>query len=125
MIPILTCCEASRNYPTVTFTVDFGEKSEDGKGYWYVRSNSKLEDYYRPSEAKMDPSWYENRPHAKFCPYCGTPVPKMRRKDPAPKTLTVVTDGGYYCDTCSERLNCCMCDPLSSAFEPVREKKRS
>ena len=121
MIPLPMCCEAARKWPAVTFSVDSGGDAGDSHtdpGRWWVSQHRELDltlssvtrHRYAPADAFPPP---------KFCPYCGTPLPEMRRKDPMPPTVCRVTDGGYYCDTCHERLNCCLCDPPSSAFEPV------
>lgn len=115
MCPSPQCCEAIRIYPAVAFTVDYDRDGDSHKatGRWYVKPVELI-----PEVADwrlLDP---DLRPVPQFCPYCGTPLPKMRRKDPVPKTVCRVTDGGYYCDTCRERLDYCLCDPLSSAFEP-------
>jgi len=56
-------------------------------------------------------------PEAKFCTFCGEALPKMVRKATPPIPLCIVTDGGYYCDTCKQRLPC-TCLPPSAAFEP-------
>ena len=69
--------------------------------------------------AASDPNYYAGAyPEPKFCPYCGTALPKLVRKKPMPKNICRVTDGGYYCSTCRERLDNCLCDPPASAFEP-------
>ena len=45
----------------------------------------------------------------KFCPHCGETLPDVAF-DPDPNVkYTVVTDSGYYCDTCNERLSYCTC----------------
>lgn len=118
MVPVPTCCEAAQKYPTISFSVEYGdgEDSHKTEGRWYVATLQELSQ----SRAVEDPDYYRNGlPEPKFCPYCGTALPTMKRKNPMPKTVCRVTDGGYYCSTCKERLNCCLCDPLSSAFEPV------
>lgn len=53
------------------------------------------------------------------CPFCCVPLPLMRRKLQSSASLCRITDGGYYCATCRERLHVCLCDPLESAFEPL------
>lgn len=121
LIPVPQCCEASRDFPTVTFSVDYADNipSDKGPGKWHVTRSTPLEEYYRDRD---DPGWWGRIPEPKFCPYCGTPLPKMRRKDPPPKTVCLITDGGYYCARCKDRLDSCLCDPISFAFEPVLKK---
>lgn len=127
MIPLPTCCEAATKYPAVTFQVDFQDPDEDaefdeekppftGKGRWYVI----LSDTFKQERAAQYEDYYRTpHPEPKFCPYCGAGLPKMVLKDPVPETVCRVLDGGYYCSTCRDRLNECVCDPPSSAFEPV------
>ena len=117
MIPTPTCCKAARKYPAVTYKVNVydGEDSHKAKGQWTIALHSELS----RSRSMGDRSYYKRRPEPKFCPYCGTPLPEMKRKSPVPKTVCRVTDGGYDCDTCKESLNTCLCDPIESAFEPV------
>lgn len=66
----------------------------------------------------------QTMPEPTHCPFCGTPLPKMVRKDPIPPHICRVTDGGYYCDTCKQRLNACICDPPEAAFEPEPEPEQ-
>lgn len=128
MIPLPMCCENARKYPVVTFSVDETDPEEEddepeegdalpplkATADWYIEVADKFlsvrrsehEDYYSVP-------W----PSPKFCPYCGASLPKMRLKDPVPETICRVLDGGYYCSTCDDRLNECMCDPQSSAYE--------
>ena len=46
-----------------------------------------------------------------FCPYCGTKLPTPVKTTPLLHPIRKVTDGGYYCDTCGDRLACCRCWP--------------
>lgn len=39
------------------------------------------------------------------CPFCGADVPPIRVSSNPPKYVCLITDGGYYCSTCDERLN--------------------
>ncbi len=112
MIPVPMCCEAAQRYPAISFSVDYGDgDSNEAPGGWYIAKNRELE--------TRGPDHHREPPAPKFCPYCGTSLPVMRRKVPAPKTVCRIIDGGYYCNTCRERLGGCLCDPLSSAFEVV------
>lgn len=113
------CCEAVVKYPPIHFYVDCYDDSNLSDGKWYTATNGKLTDHER-SKSKDVIVYIKNRPEPKFCPYCATPLPKMVRKNPAPEGICTVSDGGYYCDTCSERLNGCRCLPMSAAFEPER-----
>jgi hypothetical protein len=118
-IPVPPCCTEARRYPTIVFAVRYGEEipSNQATGRWEAAVHPRA-----VSEKAKDAAWYENYPEPKFCPFCGTRVPKMVRKDPPPTNICLVQDGGYYCSTCKERLNDCVCDPLSSAFEPEHEE---
>jgi hypothetical protein len=118
LVPRPTCCEAAKNYPAVTFQVADVEGKRPTRGYWHAHMSEPLA---RRSAIGPDGSvWLSAMPVAKFCPFCGTALPKMVLKDPIPKTVCVVLDGGYYCSTCKDRLSSCLCDPQASAFEPKR-----
>lgn len=54
------------------------------------------------------------------CPFCSADLPELRLKARPPKRITTVIDGGYYCATCAERLNCCECAPPDRLWEVVR-----
>jgi hypothetical protein len=107
-LPLPTCCEAAKNYPTITF----GVNSDTGVGKWYAQLYRELTQYLSLKEG-----WWDNMPDPKFCPYCGTGLPNMVRKNPVPEDICTITDGGYYCDTCKERLQSCICLPPEAAFE--------
>jgi hypothetical protein len=59
----------------------------------------------------------------KFCPYCGTTLPEIRPRAKPYKNVCKVTDGGYYCDTCEERLMGCKCHPPECAWEVVGDEE--
>jgi hypothetical protein len=114
MIPVPQCCLASRKHPAVIFTVAYDEgDSHKAPGYWTINVFDKLVQAINPNWAKGP------LPRPKYCPYCGKALPQMRRKNPIPPTVCRVVDGGFYCSTCRNRLQACLCDPLSFAFEPV------
>lgn len=53
-----------------------------------------------------------------YCPFCGKKLPEIRPRQKKMK-VCVVTDGGYYCDTCGNRLHACRCPPPEFAWEPT------
>lgn len=53
---------------------------------------------------------------AKFCPHCGTSVPDVEPSGD-PRKICEYSDGGYYCDTCQERLMSCRCMPSVYAWK--------
>jgi hypothetical protein len=63
----------------------------------------------------------DKAPDPKFCPFCGTPLPKLVKKKRPPK-VQLVEDGGYYCSTCGERIRSCECPYPEQAYEPERKK---
>jgi hypothetical protein len=109
-IPRLECCEEARVHPAIVFTVRVDPDSITGKAWWRTSYHTDL----------APDGHYDTDPEGRFCPFCGKPVPKMRRKNPPPAPLCVITDGGYYCDTCG-RSRDCLCLPPAAAFEPVPE----
>lgn len=107
-IPKPGCCEAMRLHPAVTFVVDDMPDSRTGRGWWrarYYDQRAPIDHHHTPAEAS-------------FCPFCGKGLPKMRRKNPVPADVCVINDGGYYCSTCRERLQACICLSPAAAFEP-------
>jgi hypothetical protein len=55
-----------------------------------------------------------------YCPCCGKKLPKVRLRKNQPKKIVVISDGGYYCDTCGERLTNCWCSPPEHRWESVK-----
>lgn len=81
---------------------------------------------------KTPPGWYLLSPkggsrhaalmseiEAKCCPFCGKPLPALKLRAEPPEKVVSITDGGYYCDTCHERLECCVCANPVWLWEPV------
>jgi hypothetical protein len=132
MLPVPACCEAARSDPAIVFYVNvYGEDSSEVEGHWELKTHEKLVRLREGAgrarmalEGRHVDRIFTSPPEPKFCPYCGAPLPKMRRKNPAPENVCRVEDGGYHCSTCKERLHACLCDPPETAFEfedgPVR-----
>lgn len=119
-VPRLGCCDAIQEYPVISFTARLGEDGKlTGSGDWTVRVSDKFWNEYNGGHYR---DYVQGMPAVEYCPFCATPVPVMALKNPLPVTICRVTDGGYYCDNCNERLDTCLCDPPSSAFEPCIEE---
>lgn len=117
-IPRPNCCDAIQKYPVITFVVGIGGDTTENQGHW----RTKVEEGFWYKFYTGDLTRYLKRmPDPEYCPFCGTHVPNMVRKNPPPPNICRVTDGGYYCDTCHERLDGCICNPPESAFEPCIE----
>lgn len=114
-LPLPTCCKQTQSYPAVHLSVSEVEVGVPETAVWYP----VLVDSLPPDNEREPGPWYKSLPEAHFCPYCGKALPKMQRKATPPLPLRVFTDGGYYCDTCGERGNGCVCFPREAAFEPV------
>lgn len=115
-IPHLTCCEAIQEYPVITFIVPIGkDDTSKAPGRWVVRVDERFWNEYTGGHFR---EYVEGMPEPEYCPFCSSEIPKMTRKNPPPPDICRVTDGGFYCDTCHERLDGCICDPPSAAFEP-------
>jgi len=56
---------------------------------------------------------------AKVCSFCAAPVPEIE-KVVVDGPVARVSDGGYYCDTCGERLMCCDCHPPTWEWRPKK-----
>lgn len=93
-------------------------------------------DYYDASEDRGEPSlrwvifglkrhpsfpslWLKGRAcvEMKCCPFCGKKMPELEKAFP-PGPICKVTDGGYHCDTCGERLQDCQCYGAESCWKP-------
>lgn len=87
------------------------EGSSPLSGFWKLRVDIHFQLLFKHT--------FDNIPIVRFCPYCGQKLPKMVLKKAPPQNshLCTVTDGGYYCDTCNERLDACICDPVSILLE--------
>ena len=62
------------------------------------------------------PGWFFQGYPIKFCPFCGQNPGEVVRNPTPPEPICRITDGGYYCDTCKERLRGCFCNPPSCLF---------
>jgi hypothetical protein len=114
--PKLTYCDVARGFHAVAFFADMTYEAPPEGGRWRMREHDSLGEERR----MRDPDWHKKEvPGARFCPFCGALTPEMRLRAKPPPDLCVVTDGGYYCDTCGERLRSCRCLPPEAAFEEV------
>lgn len=111
-LPRPTCCQESRDYPAAIFQLSvYDGDSREAEGSWLAPLVKAFE------TQRLRRRDFNNPPEAKFCTYCGTALPEMKRKAEFPTYTCVVTDGGYYCDTCKERLHACRCLPPEHAWE--------
>jgi hypothetical protein len=112
-IPVPTCCSDAQHFPAVFFSVNcfYEEDEETLYGTWRVRLHDEL---FTARNGNLRPT----APAPKFCPFCGTALPKMQLKEGGLGNVCQTSDGNY-CDTCKERLQNCTCDPMESAYEPV------
>jgi hypothetical protein len=113
-IPIPKCCEEQRARPTIMAMIDFGDDDDTSllEPKWFVARLKTFDTVRYHEDRNAIPS---NEP--RFCPYCGTQLPRLVRKKKPPKKLCRVVDGGFYCDNCKERLNECSCYPPEAAWE--------
>ncbi len=113
-MPRLTCCEASKTHPIVLFMTD-----RHGPPKWTAEIFLKAaQDHVNT----MGRDWFEKTPEVKHCPYCGTPVPEMQKKEPPPKHTQEPNEDD--CLTCKEELMYCLCWPHETAYEPVPATKK-
>lgn len=74
------------------------------KPIWLVRTSKQWE-HERLEKAETAETV------ASHCPFCGQKVPDVRLRANPPKRVCTIVDGGYYCNTCGERLDGCRCAP--------------
>lgn len=112
------CCEAAQKYPTIVFRLNGYDDTETSEGYWQGTLVDHAYEYFKEKDDDYG-DWSDEKPDVKFCPYCGKSLPKMVRTKPGPdQKICKITDGGYYCDTCGERCDNCICDLAESVFVP-------
>jgi hypothetical protein len=115
-IPRPTCCESAFLYPAIVFSVNVQDPPEEQRGRWYAHTGER-----GPGERvalQMGLDYWANRPEPIACPYCRKKLPKMVPLKSPPSPLCRVVDGGYYCDTCKERLSSCYCYPAEAGYGP-------
>lgn len=94
--PRLTCCEKGAKIRTAQYS----ERLDDAPHFG----------------VSVERAWF---PIA-FCPFCAQPMPELEHAPQPGEHYMTVTDGGYYCDGCGERLEGCYCLPARCAWR-VRE----
>jgi hypothetical protein len=125
------CCKKVQEKQTVFLSYD-GYDSEDYEKLWCWEDG---EEKKGPADRKnmyekYKPLWVSGHrdlrsrcwglTKIKFCPHCSRPVPEIKRRKTTRK-IRSITDGGYYCDTCGERIMACQCYAPEYAWEPVGE----
>ena len=105
------CCPYAQRFITLVYAEYYSEDKEhfnETKPFWVVRG-SKMSDEELTDNLREEkyPSNVEMQIYQ--CPSCGLHLPAIRKKDKPPEKVMTMTDGGYYCDTCKERLMCCEC----------------
>lgn len=117
------CCATMNKHKSIVLGYDYGDTCHTPrsslKPIWILRIDSSnyfdLEIYRdRLNEFRQDP---DRLPLLKACPYCAAALPAIVPVDPPPSPMCSVTDGGYYCDTCKERLDACVCYPEFMAWQ--------
>ncbi len=119
-----TCCVSARRYPAAVYYVRTleVEDTSTAEGKWHASLHKEISQTIRDLEdyrSGRTYAWFDEMPEPLCCTWCTTPLPKMRRKANPPPDVRKITDGGYYCDTCQERLSECECLPIEAAFEQV------
>jgi len=116
LLTIPGCCDESKILVTVVLGLSGNDIYENDKGQadckpaWVIRS-SFLE--------RFDHQQWICQPRliVKFCPHCGKPMPEIQKRKVPLSPIANITDGGYHCDTCNERLQCCNCWPCEAHWE--------
>lgn len=81
---------------------------------------AKLYFWVSPDKDEPGHGWslWEITGFVSFCPWCGVKLPEMKQ-GPVTGKVVVITDGGYYCDTCRERLDNCECHAPAEFWVPA------
>jgi len=135
--PYLACCEKARAYRLIKLIHvsggiydGLGAKLADVKPVWAIsvpeHEASRLFDQYKTiREVEQDGVrniiiGHDGMPPVpapiEHCPFCGKKVPEVVKNPCPPPWICFCSDGGYYCDTCGERLHACGCAPAESLW---------
>ena len=117
------CCEAARTLLTVVCSYDYDDMCEDrfkdATPKWHLASPSPD---FTSRVYSGNLHYYDLPTHdPKFCPYCGTPLPSVRRLPPdqVPQPMHDPDEDGDYCGSCDERSMNCTCHLPIEAWETV------
>jgi hypothetical protein len=121
----LQCCAQARAFSFLQMPDEFYYETRKTKKAFFeaVRATPPVwalratQDHFNGYDKDPDPRQYPNP--IVCCPFCAEFVPSLRLCAKPPKKVCVIIDGGYYCDTCEERLNACECKPAVFLWEVV------
>jgi len=90
--------------------------------------HSRFELYESKGQENIKPKWYcmtwdikqntFDRVQVTYCPHCNKKLPDVTKRK-TKRTVCVITDGGFYCDTCGIILTECTCYPPEYAWKPI------
>jgi hypothetical protein len=140
------CCDEMRRRQTISLALPdtfYEEGNEEAKPTWEIRGyrpahieSIRHESHVMKDGHKIDTTTFSDPPEAdwpeigpddfmhswgfepKFCPFCGKDMPEIVLRFNPPEKIVTCSDGGYYCDTCSKRLNECQCYPPQWKWMP-------
>lgn len=113
------CCDEQRLVRSIVirFHLDDDWDGETFIPHWGLRVNLE-KDYFYGMDKKTRDLVYKSRPS--FCPYCGSRLPAIERRNIGSIPIFVPTNEYYdYCATCKERAMGCICLPPQFAWQPV------
>lgn len=115
-LPRPICCREIQEKPIVFLTGITTYEGEPEEPKWGMTVTM-------PSDWMEGWSYYkETFVEVTKCPFCHSSMPELAIKENPPEPMMKISDGGYYCDTCQERLNCCECYPAETKYEVKRIK---
>jgi len=115
----LSCCEYSKAFICLEFESYYADSSDHfhiNKPMWVVNGSKLVIDDYKHTER-----YTVNFREISICPSCGVKLPSVKLRKEPPHPIVSITDGGYYCDTCTKRLIACECLNPSLLWEIVEE----
>ena len=115
----LSCCERGTRYVDLRFKSDLLIDGAKTRAAFIRMVNKTQPDWVLIVEpvGQFGRAGYEP---VTCCPFCCTPVPKLRKRKRPPAKFLVVVDNGYYCDTCRDRLNGCACPHPEVLWEKIK-----
>ncbi len=110
-MPNPQCCDYAKKYILLRYAEYYTDNPRhflETIPFWRINGS-------RPEQEDYIPASEESQIH--FCPNCGKKLPQIKMKEVLPEKVMVISDGGYYCDTCGERLHACTCTHPEEMWE--------
>lgn len=116
-LPRPTCCTKIIDYPIINLASTTTEGEAENPRWLMQVETPYPRNIHRESNVNGYFDFVPQNIEMDKCPFCSTKLPEVELKTRMPKNIMTITDGGYYCDTCKDRLNCCDCYPSEAKYK--------